>query len=494
MTIETQEQLLERFAQGQTGGIGSDDLRAFIKSAALKSELKSTKPQSMYIGYIGTSLVQQGTEGIAGSLNVVSDTTRCWQKWADVLSHGRLHCPSWIDTTVYSGWGDRDFNGYNFGVSGQTSTEILNRVSDIPDEAWARMSLVFVDAGTNDTNTETAQFIQQNREGICEYCLSKGVAVVLLPILSRATTVWSSDSTARKTANMVNNLSRAYVKRNKDILFFDWNESWSNKNSINTVPYDTYSSDGTHFDPSGAFYVGKALAEFMDSFLAKPQYRVYSQDDIYDASINTKGNLIVNPFCLGDSGTTSAGCTGTVADGLKVSRTTGSDITCVASKEVRLDNRGEWQVLTFTVNSNTTIHEFEFETSSNISHTIAGEWVIASCEVEVNDTDGLYQICPFLRDAGPITDGINSNRAYGLREFQMELDGASGRSTIIPAVTGGWKGLIVCQPIKLDELSTWIEFNIEMKLKNGASVTKPPIVKIGALELRVIDDPTFNLS
>lgn len=434
--------------------------------------------QRMRFACIGTSLVQQNNAASAGSSVNHETNSRGWQAWMSIFSGGLAKIDTWIDLNSYVGWGTRNFNGYNFGVSAQTSEEILSRLPDIPQEALDGFDVIIVDAGTNDIVNEPAS-TQARRERICEFFLNKGKQVILLTVLNRATSVWASDSSSRKNHHMVNSLSRYYADKTEGVILYDWNKDWVDYSTAVTVPKPGYSIDGTHFDTPGGYSVGKGMGEFIsENYPAVPR-RVLAQEDVYDSSINTFGNLAPNPLMFGTSGTAGTGASGDVADDMRMLRTTGSDVTVTCSKEAR-DDRGAWQVFTFSL-AGTNNDVFDFDTGGNISHNLGGKWVRASMEFSVNDTDAIVQLSPYVRDLGP-SDGTLLGKNWGLREYNE-----------VPwPQTGGLDNkIIVGDPLYLNPDSTSLSFMVEMFIKGNASIA--PVIKVGALELRVVEDPSFIL-
>lgn len=449
------------------------------------------------VAVIGTSLVSQAYASTP-DLNI-KNINRGWLNWAEVLSHGRIYSPVYTDNNVYVGWEPsgvpsttRNYNGLNFGVSGQFFADIEARLSDIIP-AIDTFDIIFVDVGTNDISPQTKEDIQAARERVCEFFLGYGKTVILLPILAREITSWTSGSSNRKKANWINNKSRDYVRGIQNMYLFDWNKVWVDMTNGDGEPFANYSYDGIHISTAGAFAIGKAVAEFIELLIPEPQVRVFSPDDLYDVTDNPLGNFQTNPFLSGIAGTTVFGATGVVADGYKVENADAGTSTVVCSKENRLsdapddfqsisvDNRGEYQVLTFTPNG-VANELFYFRTNTaDIAHTYATDtWVQASCEIDCDPKgDGLAGVTLYLQDNG--TNGI---RSYCLQEFDN-----GGTDEDLP--DKNWTGLLVTPPIKVVAGSTTLKWRVEIRLKGTASGS--PVVKIGSVETRAIDSPEITL-
>ena len=434
---------------------------------------------------IGTSLVQQNNSGT--STPKISFWSRGWLPWARFYSRGRFRHPVWHDPTVITGWepsgtpgATRYFQGLNFGVSGQTYAQIEARLAYIQTNYAGKFDIIIVDAGTNDMTSQTKEDIQAARERICQFFLAMNVVVILLPILARDITVsgWEAGTAARKKANWINSKSRQFVNGVKNLYLFDWNQSWVNGNNANGIPLPNYSPDGTHFAPAGGEAIGYQLSQFLSTILPDPNNLWRSPDDIYDATDNPLGNMHINPALTGTSGPTSTGVTGTFASNWRVTRNTGTVCSVVGSKEVRADNRGENQVLTFTL-SGTTEELFYFAPqAADITHSLGGKYVSSSFEIESNASDGITGITIYHRDQ----NGTSPQTGYDMEPFD---DGAGNYLWAARARTG-----LLQSEIKLANNSTLIRTRVEIRVKGGGSVA--PIIKIGCPVERQVPNPATN--
>lgn len=429
------------------------------------------------IGLVGTSLVNQNT---LATTQRMSTSSRGWWTWADFYLGGRFLTPVWWDSTVLVGWepsqvpgATRYFYGANAGVSGQTCANIYSRkeyLVDTIDVDW-----VVVDMGTNDMAGLAKEVIHQYRVDLCNYYLSHGKKVILLPILARSTTSWTTASGYRAKANWINRKSREFVDNTQNTYLFDWNDAWVNFNDTYGQPITTV--DGTHFDTQSAERVGYAFAQFLDKLLPITSKRVTSPDDLYDAVNNPSGNLLTNPMCLGTTGTLgAAGITGVCATGMKLERTSqnlGAG-TVVGSKEARTDGRGEYQVITITpdtVNTNDNIYYFRTG-SSTTTHTLAaGDWVQSSIEIETNDWAGIRSITLYMKDS------VSDIQCTAMEQYDTQ-----------PFLAKARKGTLITPAIQLAPGSTGIVWRV-MITTVGTVTTGTGVVKIGAVELRKVQDP-----
>jgi len=437
------------------------------------------------MAFLGTSLIQQNH---FGATNSVRSMARGWFVQAMAYSKGIFKCPVWQDSTILTGWEPsgvggttRYFQGLNFGVSGQTIDQIVARVPYIIANYIDKFDIIVIDGGTNDmAGALTKEYIQSQREWLVDQFLAYGKRVVLLPILSRSTSVWASGGVARKQANWINAKSREFAKKRNGVFIYDWNKAWTDFTTADGTPYAARTGDGTHFDVEGGDYVGEDFANWLKNVFPAAPINAWSADNIYDATYNERGSILpINPFLLGaTAGTNGTGSSGTVISGGTVERASGSLCTVVNSIAAKADGRGNNQVLTFTMGG-TTDEIFYFRTNpSNTTHNKGGKWVLGRCEIETNASDQIYGITLFVEDqAGSKMSG------QAFKEVAFTEKG----SLLSKWATKTRDQLLETPAFILDAASTTIRWRVEITVRGGGSVA--PIIKIGCVELIEVDDP-----
>lgn len=455
------------------------------KQARVWSQIdaKDVKLTSGYrLGVIGTSLCHHNDVATT-SFNKIAHSSRGWMSWARFYGQGLFTCPVWYDATVYLGWEPtgagttRYFQGLNAGVFGQTAQQILARKEFLTK--YIDCDIVVVDAGTNDYGTDSKELIQQNREELASYFLEQGKVVILLPILARNTNVLPGGGATRARFNWINQKSRDYCRNRKNCYFFDWNEQWVDAASQYGTPVTGFSADGTHFLPKGGEAVGKAFADFLKTILPAGQKRVVSPDDKWTATENPRGNILANPMLNGTGGTNGTGSTGTVAANMLVERVTGTS-TVVSSLEARA-NRGNWQVLTFTL-AGAAEDKFYFRPSTtDTPHTLTDQdWVQGSCEIETDAYAGYVGVSLLCLDLAS-----GGHYSYGMEVYNSgsanERWAAQARS-----------GILLTPPFQIKTGSTALKWRVEIVLATAVAGT--PVVKIGAVELRPVENPKTALN
>lgn len=449
---------------------------------ALKNFVQKIPEQGNKVAVIGTSLTQHNNSASAAyKLNTWS---KGWLAWAQTLNPGMFVSPVWYDDTIRPGWEPNGpgsnstvyFRGLNAGIGGAQLADIWARRKYLVENLDC--NVVIIDAGTNDVPTSTKEYIVEQRHALADYYLQKGKIVILLPILSRDITSWSSASGYRQKANWVNNQTRTFCTKRNNCYFFDWNEFWVDYNTTTGIPKTGYSPDGTHFSTLSAYVVGKKLGEFLRKILPFSSKNMLSPDDLYDATLNPFGNKMANAFMTGTAGVKDANTTGSVADSMRVLRNSGAG-TCVASKESRADGRGNYQVLTFTPSGSAGTDLWYFQTStSNIAHGLSvGTWVKASIEVDVGAWAQWRGISMVLRDNA--TNGIQS---YGMEDYAEDS---------WPSET--WTGMIETPAFQIIDASSTLAWRVQIKYNNGITGSTG-VVKLGAAELRVVEDPKTTVN
>lgn len=458
---------------GIESGASPERLAKWLKSA-------DANRRGSRLGVIGTSLVQQNDVATSAK---ISHWNRGWLSWARYFSKGRFWCEIWHDPTIYTGWepsqvagSTRNFVGLNAGVSGQTAALIDNRKRFLVESV--KCDLILIDSGTNDMAPLSKEVIQQYREDLAKYYLSRGITVVMMPILSRGTNSWGSNSAERDKAAWINQRTRAFCSASKNCYFFDWNSAWIDFSTADGTPKTGFSNDGIHFSPSGGIAVGEALANFLSKLLPDPYPRVWSPDDNYNATNNPLGNLLTNPFCTGTGGTPGTGASGNIAAGMRVEVSSGA-ATVACTKESRADGRGDWQVMTCSPGATDSLIYFRTNTADTTHTYPAGTWVQASVEADIGSFNGWQGVSLYMKD-----NGVGGLVAYDMEPFD---DGAGNIKLPTRALSNG---MLVTPPIQLVTGSASIRWRVEVRVgSTGGGASGTGVVKIGAIELRAVEDP-----
>lgn len=423
------------------------------------------------VAIIGTSLCQLCDYGTETEL---SHTNRSWIGWAQILTNQRMITPIWWDMNFYPGWEQgqnvvrpRGFRGLNAGVSSDNAPNILDRATYLVNQVDC--DIVVIDSGINDigNNSLTDVDIHNLRTQTAEYLLANGKTVILLTLLSPAATYYPIGSTQRRKMERVNNLARQWAQGKPNLYLFDWTEPMMDFNDPNGQPKPLHSVDGLHFAPRGAFAVGKALAELFMTLLPKAERRVWSQEDVYEATLAPFGNLLPNPFCFGAAGTLDTGASGAVANFYRGGINSG-DGSAVYSKVAKRNGRGQAQRVVITPGSQETQALFRV---SDITHGLAeGTWVQGSVEIDCEAWEGFKGVNLQIRDLA--TGGLTTHACKVYDGF--------------PNTAEAWSGTIVTPAFQV-KAGGQIRWRVEITSMAGATGTGA--VEVGACEVRPVNDP-----
>lgn len=274
---------------------------------------------------------------------------------------------------AYSGWNFDFTDALNFGVSGNTSAQILARVGDVVAAAADRCILL---AGTNDLPVETpAATVIANIADTVAALRAANIIVDLIPILPRSLNMTSTRYQLRKDIN-VGILAMAASGVNivrADLAILDTGSS-------DEAPLSGTTSDGLHPSTYGAMLVGKAISDF------------YALQGGYFRRPVLDGTLIsLNPELAGTSGSKGTGATGNVATSCTVARNSGSTLLAACSKTP--DDMGQIIDLS-SPGGGSTSETVRLLLSANISMTAftTADWFQLECEVECEDLVGIRAI------------------------------------------------------------------------------------------------------
>lgn len=372
-------------------------------------------------------------------------------------------------------------NGMNFGVGGQDSTQIVARVGTVVS---AKPDAVLVIMGTNDlTETSTtAATMESNMNTTYQTLSAAGIRVIAMPTPPR--TVWGSLTSPQiavaqlKQAN-VNNWLVHYNETTTGykIEVADPRKYWIDATDATGAPVSgiVNTVDGIHLTAAGDYYAAKAVIEAEQSagnIPFTPAYAFVSQADAYDATNNTTGNLLAHGLMDGTSGTASTPDTGNVATGWTLERSTGTDMTCAATKgNTALDGTpGTDQHIVCTTTgagSNTEQHYFRQFITTNF--TAATDVVYGDCKGAVSGQTGNNLIGVFME--------VDSSGGASTKYVDMdEYD----NTRLLPVVPYAGEFHTQTEPIPTGTTSVRTYIKIDMDATKAGTVT----VDVGNCSLR----------
>ncbi|MGX5734052.1 SGNH/GDSL hydrolase family protein [Bosea thiooxidans] len=220
---------------------------------------------------------------------------------ASVIANHPYAPSSWLIPML--GQRARTEHGLNFGVAGDTSTMLLARIGEI---AACPADIVCVLIGTNDVNgavsAATFATYKANLIAIVDRLLNAGKLVIVTPPLPRNLAAGSQNNRRLLHAMREWTLRLQWSGR-RNLRVADAALEYGDPLSDNYAPRAGYDYDGLHPQSRGAYEIAKALHRVLDRLLPPVPQGLVSADDVYDATYNPDGNLLINGILDGTGGT-----------------------------------------------------------------------------------------------------------------------------------------------------------------------------------------------
>lgn len=310
--------------------------------------------------------------------------------WAQTLCDARVEFPQTL----------------NFGVSGETSTQILARVDQAASSA---ADAVVVEGPTNDFGAANLPYATTiaNLTAIIAALRAKNKRVFLLTVPPRGhpSSHYFSGASDAKLLRLfaVNTWIKRTASQMRGVSVID---PWGTIAAPSSAYGDFLStmvnaSDVAHFIPASAYQIGKLLAAEFTRLYPPIDWLPKSNTDLYDATSNPVGALNANPMMLGTAGTLSGTTptpTGQVADGWTLS---GADagLTLAGSKQVSGNTTSQRIALGGTPGSGSdrlvTLGQAVSQSGGRI---VAGEVLEGFARVSVGASTGFYGLALVLQE------------------------------------------------------------------------------------------------
>lgn len=254
---------------------------------------------------------------LGGSPSTTDTYTLGYYTHADFLTHKRF----FTDASL------------NFGVNGETSTQIRARVSSVISSS--ANICVELSGAVDIANGVDSTTILTNRLAIWNALVAAGITVIVGTILPQG----NLTAAKGRVLEYTNYLIRKTVLSMAGVYLWDGYKVLADPAGTNGSPISTYfvSSEAPsylHPNKNGAYYLGKELASVLNALypFAIPQRGNYSIADVYHATDAPQGNLLTGSTFAANGGTASTGASGVIAAGFTLFRSIGSTITAVGSK------------------------------------------------------------------------------------------------------------------------------------------------------------------
>jgi lysophospholipase L1-like esterase len=353
----------------------------------------------------------------------------------------------------------------NMGLFGDLSYNISNRIQAVINSGCG---IVVVHAGTNDTVLGTPAKVIDNLDRMYSAFIAAGIIVIAVPIIPRLGTLASVGFYGQ-----VNRWIYEQQKSRSNFYIADANASLTDQST--GVFLAGLTTDGTHPNSAGAYIMGKAIADVINVIFPDTTLPTFvNPSDLYDATLNPGGNLLVNGLMTGTGGTGIAGgVSGVLATSfLATGGGMPSGGTAVLSKSTLADGRPAQQVVLGGAYTGASQSSLILSQSAVFAQLNVGDIVEAQCEVEV-DVGGANVAPPSARLV--VSGG-------GLTKTQVSL-GVAGTS-VMP--TGAYKGILRTPRCVVHPGATACTFNITQYFADGAA-TAALTFRFGAVSIRKVN-------
>lgn len=293
----------------------------------------------------------------------------------------------------------------NAGVGGDTTTQMLARITDITSVA-GEGAWLFGMAGVNDRAAANPTQTIANLKAIFTAAFDAGYERIVWG------TIWpdTNEYTLRYVLDQVNDWLFAYAADTPNFILVNWLDVFVDPNSATSSgsPVPAYTTDGLHVSPLGAMALGQYLADIIRPFTPRTGSLI---------SRNSSTIVSANPIM--------AGSVSGLATGFQKTGFAGG-----AFKMPRYEGRaGEWQLLNSTATGTNECYVTVALVSTPTAFA-AGDKLYAELEFETDDDwasctefslrmfatgdetvdDGIYQVYDMMQRSGVTTFGGNPRR------------------------------------------------------------------------------------
>jgi lysophospholipase L1-like esterase len=217
----------------------------------------------------------------------------------------------------------------NYGVSGNTTTQMLSRIDKMLAATDAATFIVF--GGINDTlNAIPYATSIANMSAILDKMAAAGRTVILVAEIGTGDTSFTATRFATLALTQQHMQYHQWLLNQKNragvIVVDAWGPFSNNTVTTNTLCDNraglTY--DGRHPQIAGAFLLASLLATAVNQLFAPRSVLPAGAADLYDATANPLGALNANPYMAGTGGALGTNCSGSLAASWQASGGSGS--------------------------------------------------------------------------------------------------------------------------------------------------------------------------
>lgn len=315
----------------------------------------------------GDSYFAQGDVGVSGGLRL--SATNIGDAVLGQALSPRFNSFTWADAADA-----RFFTGDNYGVGGDTTQELLDRIDTVLERNPAVVALRI---GQNDVIAGTAASTSAaNINAIVEALFDGGVQRIALGNVTPVTSTYATPNNAIR--NELNRLIADIARTDARIAHVDLYSALVQGNGFALAA--DLNVDGLHLGPKGAL---KLAAVWKDAFNC-----LFSDKNVFEVLWAQTNLLGTRGTLQGSGGTLTAGVTGSLAAAHVGTRSTAGTSSVVGSLQANTtyNASGQTQILTVTPGGSGTNESVTFGSNPNaITTAVANQWAMAWAEVEVDD-------------------------------------------------------------------------------------------------------------
>ena len=398
------------------------------------------------LGYFGDSIT---AAGYAERATYLGQGLGGYPTWVGILTnHRMLHNDAW-----------------NFGVSGNTTTQMLARISTVLS---AGLDVCVVMGGTNDlTNSSSFATIRANLEAIYNALYNAGTKVIAVPITGRASPN-ALTAAQRQVGMQVNDWIRRQAQVRRDFFVADCSLVFDDPASTDWSYRSGYSGDGIHPSIIGAKVIAERIAPIINTLYADWRQPVMSSVDLYDATQLPNGNMFDGMFA--GTGGSIANSAGAVATGWSGDSTQLGGATLTPSKTTLSDGRPAQQLVLSGTYTGSSKRAFMFR-SLTTSDFAAGDTIEGLVYAEIGANSGISSLDLDIE----ITDGGVTKR---LHSSDMKTQ---------PLPSGGFSGNLLTPRYTFTNTPTLVRVWLETWFLNTATTDAiAATVKLASASLRKV--------
>lgn len=210
---------------------------------------------------------------------------------------------------------------YNNAIAGRVSSQVAANLKSECLDLKTRWVAVMVGLNDYSTGIPSATTIE-NLQYIYKQCLNNGSRVIAFTITPQTTMTTGGNGNLMA----VNKWIRDFCETTSGMFLVDAHAIFLDPTSTDGVARAGLTYDTTHPDSDGAWWIGKAIADVVQSHINVESHPIWGNQTLTN-------NALTNGKCTGTGGTPGTGVTGSVATGWTVGSRSSANVTATARKQ-----------------------------------------------------------------------------------------------------------------------------------------------------------------